>query len=195
MLREHRLLVALADTDVPHPRVIAGCDDPSVVGGCFYLMEFVDGWSPIQEGTTWPAPFGSDLDARRGLAFELVDGIARLARVDWEARGLEGFGKPDGFHERQVDRWLHHLEAVQFRPLPGIDEAAAWLRTHRPRTYVPGSCTATISSPTSCTATARRPGSPPSSTGRWPPSATRCSTSGGSSTGGPTTPRRAARAP
>ena len=101
-------------------------------------MEFVDGWSPIQEGTTWPEPFGSDLDARRGLAFELVDGIARLARVDWEARGLEGFGKPDGFHERQVDRWLHHLEAVQFRPLPGIDEAAAWLRTHRPRSYRPG---------------------------------------------------------
>jgi aminoglycoside phosphotransferase (APT) family kinase protein len=138
MLREHRLLAALADTDGPHPRVIAGCDDPSVIGGCFYLMEFVDGWSPIQEGTTWPEPFGSDLDARRGLAFELVDGIARLARVDWEARGLEGFGHPDGFHERQVDRWLHHLEAVQFRPLPGIDEAAAWLRTHRPRSYRPG---------------------------------------------------------
>jgi len=56
MLREHRLLVALADTDVPHPRVIAGCDDPTVVGGCFYLMDFVDGWSPIQEGTPGPSP-------------------------------------------------------------------------------------------------------------------------------------------
>ena len=138
MLREYRLLAALADTDVPHPRVLAGCDDPDVVGGCFYLMEFVDGWSPIQEGTTWPEPFGSDLGARRGLAFELVDGIARLSRVDWEARGLEGFGRPDGFHERQVDRWLAHLDAVRFRPLPGIDEAAAWLRTYHPRSYRPG---------------------------------------------------------
>ncbi len=138
MLREYRLLAALGDTDVPHARVLAGCDDPDVIGGCFYLMEFVDGWSPIQEGSVWPEPFVTDLEARRGLAFQLVDGIARLSRVDWEARGLEGFGKPDGFHERQVDRWLGHLAAVQFRPLPGIDEAAAWLRTHKPRTYRPG---------------------------------------------------------
>ena len=138
MLREYRLLAALADTDVPHARAVAGCDDPSVIGGCFYMMEFVDGWSPIQEGTVWPEPFGSDVEARRGLAFELVDGIARLSRVDWQARGLEGFGRPDGFHERQVDRWLRHLAAVQFRPLPGIDEAADWLRAHKPRTYKPG---------------------------------------------------------
>jgi aminoglycoside phosphotransferase (APT) family kinase protein len=138
MVREHRLLQALADTDVPHARVVAGCDDPNVLGGCFYLMEFVDGWSPIQEGTTWPPPFGGDLESRRGLAFELVDGIARLSRVDWKSRGLEGFGKPDGFHERQVDRWLAHLAAFQFRPLPGLDEAAAWLRNHQPHNYVPG---------------------------------------------------------
>jgi aminoglycoside phosphotransferase (APT) family kinase protein len=138
MVREHRLLRALADTDVPHARAVAGCDDPSVLGGCFYLMEFVDGWSPIQEGTTWPPPFGADLEARRGLAFQLVDGIAKLSRVDWKARGLEGFGKPDGFHERQVDRWLAHLAAFEFRPLPGLDAAADWLRRHQPRSYVPG---------------------------------------------------------
>jgi aminoglycoside phosphotransferase (APT) family kinase protein len=94
MLRENRLLAALADTDVPHPRVVPGSDGPSVVGGCFYLMEFVDGWSPIQEGTTWPESFGADFAARRGLAFELVDGIAPLARVAWKARRLEGFGRP-----------------------------------------------------------------------------------------------------
>jgi aminoglycoside phosphotransferase (APT) family kinase protein len=138
MLREYRLLKALGDTDVPHARVLAGCDDPTVLGGCFYLMEFVDGWSPIQEGTVWPEPFGTDVALRRGLAFELVDGIARLSKVDWEARGLEGFGHPEGFHERQVDRWLSHLAAVHFRPLPGIDEAAAWLRSHKPRSYQPG---------------------------------------------------------
>jgi aminoglycoside phosphotransferase (APT) family kinase protein len=138
MVREHRLLAALADTDVPHAKVVAGCDDPAVLGGCFYLMEFVDGWSPIQEGTTWPPPFGDDLEARRGLAFELVDGIAKLSRVDWKAKGLEGFGKPDGFHERQVDRWMAHLAAFSFRPLPGLDEAAAWLRAHQPRNYKPG---------------------------------------------------------
>jgi aminoglycoside phosphotransferase (APT) family kinase protein len=138
MLREYRLLAALGDSDVPHARAKAGCDDPSIIGGCFYLMELVDGWSPVQEGTVWPEPFGSDVEARRGLAFQLVDGIARLSKVDWQARGLEGFGKPDGFHERQVDRWMSHLAAVQFRPLPGIDEAAAWLRGHKPRSYKPG---------------------------------------------------------
>jgi len=137
MVREARVLGALSGTDVPHARLVAACDDPEVIGGCFYLMEFVDGWSPLGGGG-WPAPFDADLDARRGLAFELVDGIARLARVDWRAVGLEGFGRPDGFHERQVDRWSAHLAAVQFRDIPGLDQAASWLRTHRPHHYEPG---------------------------------------------------------
>ena len=64
MLREARVLGALAGTDVPHARLIAACDDPGVIGGCFYLMEFVDGWSPLGGGG-WPAPFDTDLAARR----------------------------------------------------------------------------------------------------------------------------------
>ena len=138
MLREARVLGALRDSDVPHPRLLGACDDPDVIGACFYVMEMVDGWSPIASLGRWPEPFHSDLTARRGLAFELVDAIAKLARVDWRANGLEGFGKPEGFHERQVDRWLAHLSACKFRELPGIEEAAAWLRTHLPHTYVPG---------------------------------------------------------
>ena len=137
MLREHRMLSALADTDVPHARVFGACDDPSVLGGCFYLMEYVDGWSVMSSGG-WPAPFDTDLDARRGLAYELVDTIARLSRIDWQSKGLQGFGKPEGFHDRQVDRWLSHWERFRFRDIPGIDEAAAWLRGHRPRDWRPG---------------------------------------------------------
>jgi aminoglycoside phosphotransferase (APT) family kinase protein len=137
MLREYRLLAALADTDVPHARALAVCDDAGLMGGCFYLMEFVDGWSPLGGGG-WPSPFDTDLEARRGLAFELVDGIAKLAKVDWRTRGLEGFGRPDGFHERQVDRWMSHLAAVQFRDIPGLETAATWLRAHQPRHYEPG---------------------------------------------------------
>jgi len=137
MLREYRVLAALGDTDVPHARVLAACDDPSVLGACFYLMEYVDGWSCMST-SGWPAPFDTDLEARKGLAWELVDGIARLACVDWKARGLEGFGKPEGFHERQVDRWLAHLAAFRFRELPGIEEAATWLRGYRPGSYRPG---------------------------------------------------------
>jgi aminoglycoside phosphotransferase (APT) family kinase protein len=89
-------------------------------------------------GSGWPAPFDTDLAARRGLAYELVDGIARLAQVDWQARGLGDLGRPDGFHERQVDRWTTFLERIKGRELPGFGEAAAWLRTHRPLDYVPG---------------------------------------------------------
>jgi aminoglycoside phosphotransferase (APT) family kinase protein len=58
--------------------------------------------------------------------------------VDWRAAGLEDLGRPDGFHERQVDRWTAFLERIEGRELPGLDEASAWLRAHRPIDYVPG---------------------------------------------------------
>ena len=138
MLREYRVLEALNGTDVPHPEAIAACDDPSVIGAAFYLMGHVDGWSPMSYQRAWPPPFDTDLDARAGLGTQLVDGIARLARVDWRARGLEGFGKPDGFLERQVDRWLAHLARNDCRDLPGTEATAAWLRDHIPSTYEPG---------------------------------------------------------
>jgi aminoglycoside phosphotransferase (APT) family kinase protein len=137
MLREYRVLHALNGTDVPHPEAIAACEDERVMGSTFYLMGLVDGWSPMNM-EYWPAPFDTDLEARAGLGYQLVDGIAKLAKVDWRTRGLDGLGKPDGFHERQVDRWLAHLAAFQFRDIPGIDEAAAWLREHKPRRYEPG---------------------------------------------------------
>lgn len=137
MLREYRVLDALKDTDVPHSRVLAVCDDPSLFGACFYIMEFVDGWSCMNlDG--WPAPFDADLEARKGLAWELVDAIAKLGRVDWRSRGLDGFGKPDGFHERQVDRWYAHLGAFRFRDIPGLDDAGQWLRGYKPKSYQPG---------------------------------------------------------
>ena len=137
MLREHRVLSALRDSDVPHARVLGGCDDADVLGAFFYVMDFVDGWSPMNtEG--WPAPFDTDLEARSGLATQLVDAIAALARVDWRAAGLEGFGRPEGFLERQVDRWLHHLAQFRFRDIPGLTEAGEWLRRHAPARYETG---------------------------------------------------------
>ena len=137
MMREYRILAALDGTDVPHARAAGACDDPEVLGAAFYLMDFVDGWSPISE-PEWPEPFYSDLDARAGLAYELVEAVARLSRVDWRAGGLEGLGRPDGFHERQVDRWYAHLERFKFRDLPGLDAAGDWLRGRKPRSYEPG---------------------------------------------------------
>ena len=139
IVREWRIIEALTGTDVPCTPAIAVCTDPAVLGRTFYLMGFIEGWSPMAlAGQGWPAPFDADLDARRGLAFALVDGIALLSKVDWQARGLGDLGRPDGFHERQVDRWTAFLERIKGRELPGFDEASAWLRGHQPLDYVPG---------------------------------------------------------
>jgi aminoglycoside phosphotransferase (APT) family kinase protein len=139
ILREWRIIEALDGTDVPHTPAIAACKDTGVLGRAFYLMGFVDGWSPMGlENRAWPAPFDTDLDARAGLAYQLVEGIALLGNVDWRAKGLQDLGRPDGFHERQVERWTAFLERIKGRELPGFDEAAAWLRLHRPIDYIPG---------------------------------------------------------
>lgn len=137
ILREWRIVEALDGTDVPHTAAIASCEDRSVLGRAFYLMGFVDGWSPMGR-RTWPTPFDTDLTARAGLAYQLAEGIALLSKVDWQAKGLHDLGRPDGFHDRQVDRWTAFLDRIKGRELPGFAEAAAWLRAHRPRDYVPG---------------------------------------------------------
>ncbi len=137
IMREWRIIEALDGTDVPHTEAVAVCDDQSVLGRTFYMMGFVDGWSPM-DSPDWPSPFLEDHEARAGLAFQLVDGIAKLSKVDWQARGLSDLGRPDGFHDRQVPRWTAFLERIKGRELPGFDEAAAWLATHRPIDFVPG---------------------------------------------------------
>jgi len=137
IVREWRIIEALGGTDVPHTEAIAVCTDQEVLGRTFYLMGYVDGWSPMNTDG-WPAPFDTDVTARQGLAYELVEGIARLSQVDWRAKGLDDLGRPDGFHERQVERWTRFLERIKGRDLPGFDVAAAWLREHEPIDYVPG---------------------------------------------------------
>lgn len=137
ILREWRLIAALEGTDVPHTPAIGVCADRSVLGRPFYIMGFVEGWSPMNTDG-WPPPFDDDLDARKGLAYQLVEGIALLGNVDWKARGLADVGRPEGFHDRQVDRWTGFLNRIKGRDLPGFDVAAAWLRTHRPIDFIPG---------------------------------------------------------
>jgi aminoglycoside phosphotransferase (APT) family kinase protein len=138
IVREWRIIEALDGTDVPHTAAVAVCTDRDVLGRTFYLMGFVDGWSPMSMGDSWPAPFATDLGARAGLAYQLAEGIALLSKVDWRAKGLGDLGRPDGFHERQVDRWTAFLERIKGRELPGFDAASAWLRAHKPIDFVPG---------------------------------------------------------
>src|ERR1700730_10706053 len=138
ILREWRIIAALDGTDVPHPAALGMCADTAVLGRAFYMMGFVDGWSAMVTGGHSPEPFDSDLDARKGLAYQLVEGIALLGGVDWRARGLEDFGPPDGFHDRHVARGPAFLQPIKGRDVRGFDVAAAWLRAHRPIDFVPG---------------------------------------------------------
>ena len=128
-MRERRLLAALAETDVRHPRLVAACDDTAVLGVPFILMERIDGFTPIDP---LPPPFDHDSSARHGLGTELVDALAELALVHWQAVGLEGFGKPDGFLARQVDRWLWQLDSYRSRDIPELDTVTGWLRENLP---------------------------------------------------------------
>ena len=142
MRREMRVLAALADTDVPHPALIAGCPDTDVIGAAFYLMELIDGFNVTVE---MPRLHAGNPTIRRQMGFALVDGIARLGRVDHSAAGLGDFGRPDGFLERQVARWRKQLDGYLEYPqwggpgiLPGVDRIGAWLEKHRPVHFTPG---------------------------------------------------------
>ena len=139
ILREWRIIEALTGTDVPCTAAVAMCGDTSVLGRAFYLMGFVDGWSPMDlDQRRWPEPFDSDLAARAGLAYQLAEGIALLSKVDWKAKGLQDLGRPDGFHERQVDRWTGFFARIKGREIDGLDVATEWLRAHRPLDFIPG---------------------------------------------------------
>jgi aminoglycoside phosphotransferase (APT) family kinase protein len=67
----------------------------------------------------------------------LVDALANLHQIDWQAAGLADLGRPDGFHERQVERWGTQLASYGGRALPGIEGVMRWLELHRPRSFTP----------------------------------------------------------
>jgi aminoglycoside phosphotransferase (APT) family kinase protein len=140
--REVRVLQALRETDVPHPRLIAACGNPAVLAGAiFYLMEPVHGFNATVE---LPALHAGNRSIRHAMCLALVDALAALGAVDHETVGLADFGRPDGFLERQVPRWLSELDSYRAfenypgADLPGVGEVAAWLERHRPSQFSPG---------------------------------------------------------
>lgn len=142
MRREARVLAALAGTGVPHPGFIAVCDDESVLGAVFYLMEPVDGFNATMG---LPPLHAGSADVRRRMGLALAEGAAALAALDYRAVGLEGFGKPDNFLGRQVDRWKKQLDSYAEHAgwagpggIPGVDKVAAWLVRHQPPGFTPG---------------------------------------------------------
>ncbi|MFC0601634.1 phosphotransferase family protein [Streptomyces palmae] len=117
MGREHRVISALHPTPVPVPRPILLCEDDSVLGAPFYVMEFVAG-TPFR---TAEQLGGLGPERTRGVVLGLVDTLVELHAVDPAAAGLGDFGRPEGFLERQLRRWGKQLAASRDRELPGID--------------------------------------------------------------------------
>ncbi|WP_305785115.1 phosphotransferase family protein [Symbioplanes lichenis] len=115
MTREHTVLDALSRAGFPVPRPVRLCTDPDVIGAPFYLMEHVDG-TIYRDATTL------DADALHTLVLSLVDTLADLHALVPAEIGLGGFGRPEGFNERQVRRWKKQLDASRSRELPGIEE-------------------------------------------------------------------------
>ena len=128
MKREYTVQTGLRDTGVPVAGTVAFCDDESVIGAPFYLMEMLDG---IVFNT---ADDVAHLSEEQSLAasYELMDALARLHSVDYEAVGLGSFGKPAGFVERQVNRWITQWEKSKQRELPEIEEVARRLLANLP---------------------------------------------------------------
>ncbi|WP_407553932.1 phosphotransferase family protein [Streptomyces sp. Pv4-95] len=117
MRREHRVISALHETPVPVPEALLLCEDESVIGAPFYVMELVEG-TPYRTADQL-RPLGAE--RTRGVVLSLVDTLVALHAVDPEAVGLADFGRPDGFLERQLRRWGKQLAASRNRELPGID--------------------------------------------------------------------------
>jgi aminoglycoside phosphotransferase (APT) family kinase protein len=128
MPREATVQRALRGAGARVPEILGVCDDESVLGVPFYVMAFVPG--EVVHAAV-PAPL--DTREERGrIAAELVDALAEIHAVDWLAAGLEGFGKPTGYLERQVRRFSGLWEVNATRDLPLVHEVAAWLDANRP---------------------------------------------------------------
>jgi aminoglycoside phosphotransferase (APT) family kinase protein len=128
VLREARLLKALAPTPVRAPKVLAVSDDVSIIGSPFYVMEKIDG-DVITDSI--PEPLDNPTERARA-ASELVDSLVELHAVDWQQVGLEGFGKPTGYLERQLRRFTGLWEHNRTRELEQVEQVGSWLAANIP---------------------------------------------------------------
>lgn len=140
MQREIAVLTTLADSSVPHPRFIAGCEDLDVLGVVFYLMEDVNGFNP---GTEVAGAYTRDADMRHQVGLNYAADLARLGAAPWRGRPLEALRRPGPFLPRQVPQFLALLDGYRhdrYRPdaLPGVARLADWLQDNRPPDGEPG---------------------------------------------------------
>jgi aminoglycoside phosphotransferase (APT) family kinase protein len=126
--REYRVITALGDTDVPVAGTYCLCEDESIIGSMFYIMEYMEGrvfWDPT-------LPEAASNTERGAIYDEMNRVLAALHNVDVEAVGLADFGRPGNYFERQVSRWTKQYRASETEHSPAMETLIAWLPENMP---------------------------------------------------------------
>jgi aminoglycoside phosphotransferase (APT) family kinase protein len=126
--REYKVLAALESSAVPVAKVHHLCEDTSLIGSMFYIMEYVEG------RVFWDSalPEISDNSIRSQMYQEMVEVMAALHSVDIEKVGLTDYGKPGNYYERQFSRWSKQYKLSETQDIPEMDQLIAWLEKHLP---------------------------------------------------------------
>ena len=125
--REYRVMRALAGTGVPVPKMLCLCEDPSVIGAKFYLMERVEGRHFAEN----PLP-GLSREERGAIYRDLARVLAELHALDPQDLGLSDFGRPGNYCERQIRRWSRQYRAAQTEDLEAMERLMEWLPRNTP---------------------------------------------------------------
>ena len=136
MSREHRVLSVLWRVYPPAPRAVLFCDDASIIGAPFYVMERRRG-SVIRRRQPLPPELDSSSESLRRLSEAFIDALAQLHNVDYHAIGLGGLGRPQGFVERQVTGWMARWERAKTREVPLMNRLGEWFLSHMPAPQTP----------------------------------------------------------
>uniref|UniRef100_A0A7M4F649 Acyl-CoA dehydrogenase family member 10 n=1 Tax=Crocodylus porosus TaxID=8502 RepID=A0A7M4F649_CROPO len=128
--REYRVLRALAEAGVPVPRVLALCEDSSIIGTPFYLMEYCAGH--VYKDPSLP---GLEPSQRRAIYTAMNQVLAQIHSVDLKAAGLEDYGKHGNYVQRQVQTWTKQYRATETHTIPAMERLIEWLPLHLPQAH------------------------------------------------------------
>ena len=125
--REYRIMKALWDTPVPVPEMYALCEDPSVMGTKFYIMALVEG--RIYSEILLP---GCSPEDRREMYLDMMRVMAAMHAVNYLEIGLETYGRPGNYYERQISRWTKQYEITKIKELSSMENLLKWVPEHLP---------------------------------------------------------------
>ncbi len=125
--REFRVMKALAQSDVPVPTMRLLCDDDSVIGSMFYVMDYIDG------RIFWDAGLPEQSPAERGAIYDAMNRVlANLHNIDVDRIGLSDYGRPGNYFERQLSRWTSQYRASETEAMPAMEKLIVWLNENLP---------------------------------------------------------------